>query len=400
MPNAWKRTLRDSIFFCYPSWLLRILYPRYDFAFVGHPLVLEDLARQYPNLTHASKNTLKKISKNLWPVLGSEITGFRDNQGREVKGIVLFCPMSTRLLVLERKLAIKKLISIVKMAERLKVKIVGLGAFVPIVTHDGKILAKHTHLNMTTGTSFSAVIAVTNALKLAAECNLPDNSVVAIIGAAGSVGSICTRLLLDKYEKIVLIDKNKEALDRLLKSDYLKGLTKKTILIGEDISEIRAADLIIVTTNSPGTVVRSNHLKKGALVVDAAQPRNVSAKVPFERNDVIIVESGVAEVPDLSTNFQFDLKSYSEVYSCLAEVLILLWNQIPGKHVGVFDMSYVYMLRDSAKKIGINIPAFRNRAGYVTREEICRLREIIAERVQSEYDEHNSTSSTTLKLLL
>lgn len=383
MKKPWLKAVRDLLIFIFPQSIIRLFLGSYDFAFIAHPLILEDLSRQYKNLKSINKNILKNISLYLWPVIGSEITGFRDHIGREVKGVVLFCPMSTRLLVLRQKKAIRKLIWIVKMAEKLSVKIVGLGAFVPIVTHDGKILAKHTNLNMTTGTSFSAIIAVTNILKLAEQCSVDLlKARVAVIGAGGSVGSICSRLLLDKFNDVILIDKKKEKLETLLAGPYLKDVANKKITISTKIEDVRNADLIIVTTNTPGTIIRSDHLKSGSLVVDAAQPRNVSAKVPFERKDVIVVESGVAEVPGLNTNFEFDLKNYSEVYSCLAEVLILLWSRIDGKQVGSFHIDYVYKLKEDASKIGINVPPFRNRAGYVTPEDIARLKQMIAPRSQ------------------
>ncbi len=373
----WLKAIRDLLVFIFPKWIIRTVLGKYDFAFVGHPLVIEDLARQYPNLKSMNYKFLKIISLFLWPVLGSEITGFRDNRGREVKGIVLFCPMSTRLLVMRRKSAIKKLIKIIKMAEKLNAKIVGLGAFVPIVTHDGKLLAKKTNLSMTTGTAFSSVIAVTNAIKLANACSVDiSKCTVAIVGAGGSVGSICTRLLMDYTDQLLLIDKDKTKLDALLTTNYIKAFSNKALSLSTDIHDIKQAQVVIVTTNSPGTIIRSEHLRSGALIIDAAQPRNVSSKIPFIRTDVMVVESGVAEVPGLNTNFEFDLKTYSEVYSCLAEVLILLWLGIEGKQVGSFDIEYVYKLREAASKIGIRIPLFRNRAGFVTDNDIENFKRI------------------------
>lgn len=376
--KPWLRAVRDLFIPVLPSFLVKWLVGNYDFAFIAHPLVLEDLSRQYPNLVGANKEFLKFVSKYLWPVTGSNITGFRNNQGKELKGIVLFCPMSTRLLVLRRKSAIRKIIRLTKIAEKLQVRMVGLGAFIPIVTHDGKILAKKSNLNMTTGTAFSSIIATTNAITLASSCGIDfKNSTVAVVGAGGSVGSICSRLLLDHFNTLVLIDKSKESLDSLLSGGYLKGVSNKTVYVSTKVETVKHASLVIVATNSPGIIVRSDHIKPGALIVDAAQPRNVSAKIPFIRKDVIVVESGIAEIKGLNTNFQFDLKSYSEVYSCLAEVLILLWLGIRGQQVGSFDMSYVYALKEAAIKIGIEIPRFRNRAGYVTDNDISHMKDII-----------------------
>jgi len=134
---------------------------------------------------------------------------------------------------------------------------------------------------------------------------------------------------------------------------------------------------VIVTTNTPGTVIHADHLPVGCLVVDAAQPRNVSAKVPYLRKDVAIVESGVARVKGLNTHFEFDLHGSDEVYSCLAEVLILQWLGMDGKQVGKFSIPYVLKLKETAEKVGIHLPPFRNRSGELTNQYLDDISEII-----------------------
>lgn len=363
--KPWLRAVRDFFIPYLPSGLVRLLIGSYDFAFVGHPLILEDLSRQYPNLKN--KNLLKFVSKNLWPVLGSEITGFKNSEGKQIKGIVLFCPMSTRLLVLRRKKAIQRLFKIMVIAKKLGVKIVGLGAYVPIVTNNGKLLAKKSNLNITTGASFSAIIAVTNAIRIARDCHLDfEKTTVGIVGAGGSVGTICARLLMDHFHNFILIDKREQSLDQFLNNKCLKNIRNKTLILSTKIESLAQADLIVVTTNTPGVIVRAEHLSPGAIVIDAAQPRNVSAKIPFLRKDVLVIESGIAEVEGINTNFKFDLQNSNEVYSCLAEVLILIRLNLEGKFVGESELSYIYKLQETANKIGINIPRYRNRTGYLT----------------------------------
>lgn len=375
--KPWLRAIRDLFIPVLPSWLVSRILSGYKYAFIAHPLSLDDLTRQFPSLNAKNIRLLKFISKFGWPVLGPEITGFRDKSGKDIKGRVIFCLMTARIMVLDRKTAVRRLITCVRMAEKLRVDVVGLGAFVPIVTHDGKLLAKKTKLNMTSGTAFSAVIAVKNALSVIDICDYAvDKCLIAIVGAAGSVGTIVTQLMLEHGKTFILIDKNEEGLKKIISGGLLKNVKGKNIVISTSLDPIKHADIIIVTTNAPGVIVRSNHLKAGAIVVDAAHPRNVSTKVPFERDDVVVVESGIANVPELNTNFEFDLRSRSEVYSCLAEVLVLYWLKIEGKFVGTFTMEYVQTLKETSEKIGIDIAKFRNRAGFVTREDFLKLKRL------------------------
>jgi predicted amino acid dehydrogenase len=160
----------------------------------------------------------------------------------------------------------------------------------------------------------------------------------------------------------------------ILKSSLLEKSPTSKIDASDKIDDIINADLILVVTNTPGAIVRSKHLKSGAIVIDAAQPRNVSAKVPCEREDVIVIESGIAEVDGLHVNCDFGLKKENEVYSCFAELLLLCWmNEYDEDHVDPIKEDYVLKLWEVADKAGIKIADFRNITGFVDESKFTEL---------------------------
>jgi len=379
--KSWSQllaTIRDLFIPFLPRFVVRLLVGKGEFVFLAHALDLSDFARKYPFADRMSKRSLKIFSRNLWPIIGSKVTGFRKRDGSSVNGWIVFCPLTTRMMLLKRELAKKKIAKAAQFGEKLGAKVIGLGAFIPILTDDGRFLENKVGANVTTGASFSAVTAVQNVLKIVQLMGIDKaRAKIAIVGAAGSVGSICSRMLSNDFRKIMLIDKNAEALNKLVQKINISNVEKKIILLSGRVSDIKDADIIVAVTNVPGVVVRSLHVKSGAIVIDAAQPKNVSIKIPKERNDVLVIESGVNEVSGLETNFDLGLRKGNEVYSCLAEVLLMIWTEQRDNYLGEIDLSYASKLWQGAEDAGVRLADFRNNLGFIGDEEIEIMRKLL-----------------------
>jgi len=379
--KSWSQflaTIRDLFIPFLPRFVVRLLLGKGEFVFLAHALDLSDFARKYPFADRMSKRSLKIFSRNLWPIIGSKVTGFRKRDGSAVNGWIVFCPLTTRMMLLKRDLARKKIAKAAQFGEKLGAKVVGLGAFIPILTDDGRFLENRVGVGITTGAAFSAITAVQNVLEIVQlMCIDKARTKIAIVGAAGSVGSICSKMLAKKFRNIMLIDKNVEALYKLVQEINIANVEKKAILLSQRISDIKDMDIIVAVTNVPGVVVRSPHLKSGAIVIDAAQPKNVSTKIPKERNDVLVIESGVIEVDGLETNFDLGLRKRNEVYSCLAEVLLMIWMEQRDNYLGDTSLSYAWKLWQAAENAGIRLADFRNNLGFIGDEEIEIMRKLL-----------------------
>lgn len=195
------------------------------------------------------------------------------------------------------------------------------------------------------------------------------------MGAAGSVGMLASQLFSKRFKNLILIDKNREGLKKIAKTVFLIR-AEINLIFDTSIDLVKSADVVFVATNTPGAIVRQNHLKPGSVVIDGAHPHNVSAKVPKQRQDVIVIESGIAEVDGLNTNIDFGLRNSNEVYSCLAEVLLLLWK--PSLFDGLEEetLPYAEALLKYSVQAGIKPAPFQNRLGYIPEEVFQKIRDI------------------------
>jgi len=369
-------TVRDILILFMPRFMVRLFMGPGEYVFLAHPIeLLPDIARKYPFADKLPKNLLKIISRNHPPIVLAKITGYQGQDGRHIAGWVVFCSMSTRMMLLHQTLAKKKILQAAKFSEKLGAKLLGLGAFVPIVTEHGAYLRGKVKMSITNGDAFSAVIAAKNVIRASELAGLDKKTCkLAIVGAAGFVGSMSSKLLLKYFSNVLLIDKNMAGLKDIF-NQLKRTHPAMNISSSDNIYDINDADIILTVTNTPGAIVRSDHLKAGSIVIDAAQPRNVSVKVPRERQDVIVIESGVAEVEGLKVNCDFGLKKDNEVYSCFAELLLLCWmKEYDEDHIDPIPEEYVLKLWEISEKAGVKVADFRNITGFIDDSILKNLR--------------------------
>ncbi|MFB3918525.1 MAG: hypothetical protein ACE14U_00475 [Candidatus Velamenicoccus archaeovorus] len=345
---------RNFLFFLLPEKLCKKIY-RGEFAFLAN----------LPNLNVVPKGfwfTIAKLFfKQLPPLIVSEITGFKDKKHREIKGITIICFLTAAEIMADKKLAAKKVLCATKIAEKAGAKIISLGAFTSIAVHDGFDLVGKTRIGITTGNTFSAVVAVKNVERAANLLNVDlQNSVVAVVGAAGSVGSGCVKYFYGKVKKIVMVDINLKELGNLKQS---LGFNKTELQLSDSLVLIQCADFVIVVTNAVKGIVKAEHLKQNAIVIDGAYPSNVSVETITSRPDIWVISSAIAKVPGINLNFNLGLNS-EEVHGCLGEALILYsLNRTANYGLGKVEISFMNEMINAADSLGLEIASFRNALG-------------------------------------
>lgn len=361
---------RDYMIFWMPKNVSQKLIRGRTFAFITHPRDIADVSRQYPLAKWIPDPIMKFWLKWQWPVIGAEIKDITTRSGEKSRGWLIFCPLTAKQMIRDRGFAKDKVLQAVRFAEKVGAQVVGLGAFTSIVTSDGQDIAHETNIGVTSGNALSAAAAVHNIAKICAYMKRDLSSLtVAIVGAAGNVGSVCARSLYGEVKELILVDINRRNLGRLC--DELHGKETKLTAAG-DVSQINTADVVIAVTNAPGAIVRSANLKKGAIVVDAAQPKNVSDSVPAERSDVIVVESAILKFPKIDCHFDLGIGP-NETLGCMAETIVLDaigWHK--NYSIGKLTMQQASDIMAAAKSLGVDLAYFRNSAGYVTEQALNR----------------------------
>ncbi len=349
------------------------------FAFIIHPIdPKRDVSRKYPFLGRAlSERQIDFFSTFFPPVFVSEITGITSQAtGKEIKGWFIACPYTPRrMMELPEKMVYNKIIQTGRLAEKLGAQMLGLGAFTSVVGDGGITIAQALDVPVTTGDSYTVMVAVDAIREAARVMEIPlSGATAAVVGATGAIGSVCAELLADEVERLVLIGRSREKLEGL--RDRLQSRCRSEIVISLTMDILAESQLILTVTSAIHDVIRPEHLQPGSVVCDVARPRDVSAMVASARDDILVIDGGMVDVPgsvDFHFNFGFPP---GKAYACMAETIALALegrfeDYTLGKHL---TRERVEEIDAICKKHGFRVSGFRSFEREVTEEQIDTVR--------------------------
>jgi fatty aldehyde-generating acyl-ACP reductase len=355
------------------------------FAFIIHPIdPKRDISRKYPLLGKiATKWMIDNISP-LWPpVLVSQIDGITStSSGKEIKGWFVACPLTpTHILQLPEKTVYRKIIETGNLAEKLGAKILGLGAFTSVVGDAGQTIARALDVPVTTGDSYTVAVAVQAVLLAAKLFEIhPEQASVAVVGANGAIGSICAELMAENVAELILIGRRQSALEELRQKILLESPERSGYLhitTSTDLSALRGAQLILTVTSALQDIIEPEVLQPGSIVCDVARPRNISAQIAAARDDVLVIDGGMVDVPG-PVDFHFDFGfPAGKAFACMAETMALaLEGRFEDYTLGKeLSRSKVKEITAIAEKHGFRLSGFRSFEKPVSQETIERVRQ-------------------------
>jgi len=346
------------------------------FAFIIHPLSAKDVARQYPVAKYLPDRLVEWAITHKDPFVVSHITGIRAADGTEAEGWFIGCPLTPRqLLSLPEEEVWKRLVIAARLAEERGAKIMGLGAFTSVVGDGGVTLSKRVKIAITTGNSYTVATAVQGARRAAEMLEIPQHEArVAIVGATGSIGKTCAKVMARDYPEIVLVGRSVEKLEALA-AEIREGSAAHVSISTSVADSLPSADIVVTVSSAVDAIVLPEHLKPGAVVCDVARPRDVSAQVAKERPDVLVIEGGVVRVPgdvDFGLNFGFPPKT---AYACMSETMALALagryeSFTLGKDVSVEQVDEITAMAESQ---GFRLSGFRSFERAVDDADIERI---------------------------
>ncbi|WDT79079.1 MAG: hypothetical protein MPW14_18280 [Candidatus Manganitrophus sp.] len=143
-----------------------------------------------------------------------------------------------------------------------------------------------------------------------------------------------------------------------------------TIEVATTLHSLRQADIVIVVTNSVEVLIKPEHLKPGAVVLDDTQPRNTSKDLVWTRPDVLILDV-VAQAPGVDTHFSFGFPQSDDVFTCCGEVMILAARNWKGHFaVGQFDDQLVHQMTRWSEEMKFKIAPLRSFNELVSQEKL------------------------------
>lgn len=354
--------------------------PQDSFAFIIHPIqIKKDVKRKFPILgTILPEPVINYASRYFPPLYISEITGIQSKEtGNEAQGWFLACPYTPpTMMSLPVETVYNKIIQTGRKAEKLGAKILGLGAFTSVVGDAGVTIAQALEIPVTTGDSYTVAIAVEALFEAAGHMNIDiHQATVAVVGATGAIGKACAQLLALDVGKLILVGRRADATDavRELCSGNMADVVAST-----KMDDIYTADLVLTVTSAVDAVIEPKHLKPGAVVLDVARPRDVSVKVAQERDDVLVIEGGMVEVPGANADFHFNFGfPEKKAFACMAETMALsLEGRYEDYTVGRdLELARIQEIKRIASRHGFKLAGLRSFEHAVTPETINSVRE-------------------------
>lgn len=343
------------------------------FAFLLHPLNIEDVTKKYKVADKVSPRIVASLLKRRPPFVVSEITGIKSITGTQAVGFFVVVPLlSWQFSELEEDYVLEKLSKACNVGKKVGAKIIGLGAFTAIPGGGGRILANEVDIPITTGNTYTTTLAIEGSKK-AAEIMDVDiaNAKVAVVGATGSIGRACAEIMAAEAGELVLVGRDQDHLEEVqaLIKDSSGFEAETSCKISEALSD---ADLVITVTGSADSLIYPDDLKAGAIVCDVARPRDVSKLVSEIRNDVLVIDGGIVNVPG-NVDFGLDFGPPPRMAEgCIAETILLTLerryeNYTIGKNITVERVKEMGQL---AQKHGFKLAGLRRQEELLTDEQI------------------------------
>ena len=391
-----KRALRESDYLnllAELAWKPSIIYLQADcktnyFAFVIHPLS----ARYIYN--HPILRYLKWLPKEwvewavayLPPIYLSRMKGIQSAAtGQKVEGYLYSLGTTPKqMMTRDPSFTYKRLLQIAKDAEARGARLVGLGAFTSIVGDAGVTVAQQADIAITSGNSLTVAATLETAkqamIKLGAQDLTKGRAMV--IGATGSIGSVCSRLLAQALGGVTLVAPRPEKLIALKRQIEAETPGAQVTIATTPDDYLGDMDIIITTTTAYNQrVVDVTTCKPGAVICDVARPPDIEAWEAALRPDILVIESGEILLPgDPDFGFNIGLPPKT-AYACLSETALLAMegrfeDYSIGRELELDKVKEIYRL---FKRHGLRLAGMRSFDEYVTDEALDRKRQLADE---------------------
>lgn len=294
------------------------------FAFLIHPMNIEDVYKKYAFARKFSPKVVKSLLRRRHPFVIGLMKGVESAIGVKAEGLMVVVPLlPEQFYDLDEEKVLKVIAKAVKVAAKEEAQIVGLGAFTAIPGDGGRKLKGKVKVPVTTGNTYTVAIAIDSVkegLKVMGK-ELKD-STLAVFGASGSIGRTVSIILAGSFGHTILIGRSRERLENVA-DDTSRDNKDAMVTISTDIDDIRKADAVVTVSGAIDAVVKPEMLKPGAVVCDVARPRDVSETVLKVRNDVLVIDGGMVNVPgDFRMTFDIGIPK-GKALACMAETMIL-----------------------------------------------------------------------------
>jgi fatty aldehyde-generating acyl-ACP reductase len=355
------------------------------FCFVIHPLSFEDIARYEPGAKGKGEPILRKIMEWMPSYAAVHVTGVRTPDGRETEGWFVAAPLlPQQLMDFPREEVYLRVLRAIEIGAELGAGVAGLGAFTGVVGDAGITINARSPIPVTTGNSLTIAAGVQSLFRGADEMGVdPQPSTAAVIGATGSIGAACVRLIAERVKRLILVARNQTRL-RKFHEAIAETLPCESEYTTDISSAVRRAQLVLTATSSIQDVIEPEDLQTGAVVCELSLPHDVGRRVAEQRPDVLVVEGGNMLVPgnprfervrEPGTEFDLNLPPRTAL-ACMSETMILaLEGRLEPYTLGRgIELERVVAIQAMAERCGFKLADMRAFDAAITPEKLAATR--------------------------
>ena len=338
------------------------------FAFINHCLNSKQLIGIFPAplRNKVIRQWVRKFNSWLPPRTYLRFGPVSSMTGSTVEGIGILSPLLPQDFVANSHgRVLSHLQRAVNIAESYGAGIVGLGGFTSVFGNEGAELAETSRVALTSGNTYTAALAIEGirrAVQLLGR-NLPECR-LAVVGATGDIGSVCTKVLGKEMRSVRLIARNEKRLEML--AQEVSAIGQPRVEIVRRISDgIKEAEVILCAASSVTTIIEPEDLSSGTIICDIGYPANVAKSVLDMRNDVFIFEGGLASWSSYDGLCRDgELSEFSPprtLHGCFAETIILaLESRFENFSLGRGNITKARIgeISEAARKHGFSLAPF------------------------------------------
>jgi predicted amino acid dehydrogenase len=233
------------------------------------------------------------------------------------------------------------------------VDIIQLGALTTSVTEGGVWVTQQKEYRgyANHGDSYTASVtcqAVLKALRFFQKKS--SDQIIAIVGAYGVIGEAVSKILVPQFQHAILIGRRKEKFREL--EENIDGDFETTVDL-----KTKEAGVVVTATSHPEALLQSEHLGRGAIVVDVSQPPNLSYEVCQQRPDIHRIDGGLVDFP-----VKIDIPGMppGKNFACIAEVIMQAMENQRENHVGSIDLKHLRITEQWAEKYRFTLKDLTN----------------------------------------
>jgi acetylornithine/succinyldiaminopimelate/putrescine aminotransferase/predicted amino acid dehydrogenase len=360
-----------------------------QYAFLIHYTSIDDLVATNPSLNRLNRDELHNLcsfTSEFASGVVMQAPTIRSTNGASINGIIIGIPLLPEEMARRgmRRMS-NEIARAVDLAVSLGVNLVGLGAYTAPYSRRGLAVCGR-GANITTGNALTAGMAIA-AVRRASEAHnlLLSKAHVAIVGARGSVASLCARLIAREHPcRLTLIgNPGRESPGLTSLGNELRSATT-SVDITNDISILQYCNIVITATSAARPIIDSQLIKAGTIICDIARPPDTSSALRH-RSDINFIEGGKVELPDPTIRFgagNLNGLPSGVIFACLAETILLALEGKTCDHGIGYDLplSEVDEMLGLAERHGFRLaPVSKETDHFHCNEQSSLLQDLIIE---------------------